>query len=43
MKKSIAVIGLSRFGLTLVEQLSKLNVDLVAIDKDKESVKKQLK
>lgn len=42
MKKSIAVIGLSRFGLTLVEQLSKLNVDLVAIDKDKESVKKAI-
>lgn len=40
MKKSIAVIGLSRFGLSLVEQLNELNVDLIAVDKDKESVKK---
>lgn len=40
MKKSIAVIGLSRFGLKLVEEFSKLNVDLIAVDKDKEAVKK---
>lgn len=40
MKKSIAVIGLSRFGLNLVESFSKLNVDLIAIDQDKESVRK---
>ncbi|MFA5693470.1 MAG: TrkA family potassium uptake protein [Acholeplasmataceae bacterium] len=40
MKKSIAVIGLSRFGLNLVESFSKLNVDLIAVDQDKESVRK---
>lgn len=40
MKKSIAVIGLSRFGLNLVENFSKLNVDVIAIDHDKESVNK---
>lgn len=40
MKKSIVVIGLSRFGLNLVESLSRLNVDLIAIDIDKESVRK---
>lgn len=40
MKKSVAVIGLSRFGLTLVESFSKLNVELIAIDQDKEQVKK---
>ncbi|CCV64728.1 Trk system potassium uptake protein TrkA [Alteracholeplasma palmae J233] len=40
MKKSIAIIGLSRFGLNLVERLSKMNVDIIAIDKNKESVRK---
>lgn len=38
MKKSIAVIGLSRFGLNLVEDFSKLNVDVVAIDYKQENV-----
>lgn len=40
MKKSIAIIGLSRFGLNLLESLSKLNVDLIAMDMNKEAVKK---
>ncbi|MDY0214395.1 MAG: TrkA family potassium uptake protein [Bacilli bacterium] len=40
MKKSIAIIGLSRFGLSLVEAFSTLDVDLVAIDVDEEAVKK---
>ncbi|VEU80177.1 potassium channel family protein [Haploplasma axanthum] len=40
MKKSVAIIGLSRFGLNLVESFSKLNVNLIAIDKDRESVRK---
>ena len=31
MKKTIAIIGLSRFGLSLVESFSKLNVELVEI------------
>ena len=39
MKKSIAVIGLGRFGLSLVESFSRLNVDIIAIDQNKESVK----
>jgi len=40
MKTNVAIIGLSRFGLNLVETLSKLNVDILALDVDKESVKK---
>ncbi len=40
MKKSIAIIGLSRFGLNLLESFSKLNVDLIGIDRDILSVKK---
>lgn len=40
MKKNIAIIGLSRFGLNLVESFSKLNVNILAIDCNKESVKK---
>lgn len=40
MKKSIAIIGLSRFGLNLVESFSKLNVDIIAVDQNKESVRK---
>lgn len=38
--KSIAIIGLSRFGLSLVEAFSKLDVDLVAIDVEEEQVRK---
>ena len=40
MKKSVAVIGLSRFGLNLVEDFSKLHVDVVGIDINKENVAK---
>jgi len=40
MKKIVAIIGLSRFGLNLVESFSKLDVDLIAIDQNKESVRK---
>lgn len=40
MKKSVAIIGLSRFGLNLVESFSKLNIDVVAVDQNKEFVKK---
>lgn len=40
MKKTIAIIGLSRFGLSLVESFSKLNVELVAIDTEEEQVQK---
>jgi trk system potassium uptake protein TrkA len=38
--KSIAMIGLSRFGLSLVEAFSKLDVELVAIDMAEEQVRK---
>ena len=40
MKKSIAVIGLSRFGLNLVQDFSKLNIDIIAIDHNKDNVMK---
>lgn len=40
MKKIIGIIGLSRFGLNLVESFTKLNVEIIAIDSNKESVKK---
>ena len=40
MKKSIAIIGLGRFGLKLVESLNRLDVDLIAIDQNKEAVKR---
>lgn len=40
MKKSIAIVGLSRFGLSLVEAFSKLDVDLVAVDVEEEQVRK---
>ncbi len=39
MKKTIAVIGLGRFGLDLVYELSKLDVEVIAIDSNKEKVK----
>ncbi len=38
-KKSYAVIGLGRFGLSLVEELSKYTNNIIAIDKDENSVK----
>ena len=40
MKKTVAIIGLSRFGLSLVESFSKLDVDVVAIDTEEEQVRK---
>lgn len=40
MKKNIAVIGLGRFGLSLVEALSKQDVELVAVDEKLERVEK---
>jgi trk system potassium uptake protein TrkA len=40
MKKTIAVIGLGRFGLYLVNALADKNVDVIAIDKDKANVAK---
>ncbi|MDD4290992.1 MAG: TrkA family potassium uptake protein [Clostridia bacterium] len=32
MSKSVAVIGIGRFGLSVIEELSKMNVDVLAID-----------
>lgn len=40
MKKSVAVIGLSRFGFNLLEAFSKLDVDLIGVDNDLDAVKK---
>lgn len=40
MKKSYAIIGLGRFGLAMVEELSKINADVIAIDISEESVTK---
>ncbi|MFI3329628.1 MAG: TrkA family potassium uptake protein [bacterium] len=37
--KTIAVIGLGRFGINLVKELSKLDVEVIAIDASKEKVK----
>ncbi len=38
MKKTIAVIGLGRFGVNLVQDLSKLDIEVIAIDSSKEKV-----
>lgn len=40
MKKSFAVLGLGRFGLKLIEELSIHNVDIIAIDVVEENVVK---
>jgi trk system potassium uptake protein len=40
MKKQFAVIGLGRFGGSLVEEFSTLGIDVLAIDKNKERVEK---
>lgn len=40
MRKSVAIIGLSRFGLSLVKDFIELNVDLLVIDHNKENVSK---
>lgn len=39
-KKSYAIFGLGRFGLSLVEELSKYTDNIIAIDKNEDSVKK---
>ena len=39
-KKSFAVIGLGQFGLSVVEELVDLGMDVMAIDIDEESVKR---
>lgn len=40
MKKSVAVIGLGRFGLSLVSCLDKLNAEIIGVDFDMEAVAK---
>lgn len=40
MRKQFAVLGLGRFGGTLVEEFSKLNVDVLAIDQNQDVVNK---
>lgn len=40
MKKIIGIIGLSWFGLNLVDSFSKLNVEFIVIDNNKDLVKK---
>lgn len=40
MKKTVAVIGVGRFGLSLIESFSKNNIDVLALDHDEESLKK---
>ncbi len=39
MKKTIAVIGLGRFGINLVREFSNLDVEVIAIDSSKDKVK----
>jgi trk system potassium uptake protein len=39
MKKQYAVLGLGRFGGSLVKEFSKMNVDVIAIDKDPEKIR----
>ncbi|MBS4205642.1 potassium channel family protein [Lederbergia citrea] len=43
MKKQFAVIGLGRFGGNLVEEFSRLGVEVLAIDKNEERVEKYSK
>ncbi len=40
MKKSFLIIGLGRLGLSIVEELAKQNVEIIAIDKSEEAVLK---
>lgn len=40
MKKSFAIIGLGRFGLSLVEELATYTEDIIAIDTDEKAVEK---
>lgn len=39
MKKSIAVLGLGKYGTSLVRALDELDADVMAVDKDEEAVK----
>lgn len=39
MKKSFAIIGLGRFGLSLIEELSKYTDDIIGIDTNEDAVK----
>jgi len=39
-KKSYAVIGLGQFGLAIVNELASIGADVIAIDKEEESVRK---
>ena len=43
MKTSFAVIGLGRFGLGIVEELSKMGADVIAIDSDSHAVERASK
>ena len=40
MKKSFLVIGLSRFGLSVVKSLTDLGAEVIAVDINEEAVKK---
>lgn len=40
MKKTFAVFGLGQFGMSIVEELSRHDVDIMAIDRDDAKVKK---
>ena len=40
MKKSFLVIGLSRFGLSVVQSLTDLGAEVIAVDINEEAVKK---
>ncbi|MFE8702927.1 potassium channel family protein [Cytobacillus sp. FJAT-54145] len=40
MKKQFAVIGLGRFGGSMVEELSEMGIDVLAIDRDQDKVDK---
>ena len=40
MKKTVAVIGVGRFGLNLIESFAKNNINILALDHDAERLKK---
>lgn len=40
IKKSFAIIGLGRFGFKMVEELSKMGLDVIAIDSSKEAIER---
>ena len=39
MNKSIAVLGLGKYGMSLVRELNKIGVDVLAVDRDESVVK----